>query len=184
MGRLFFVLSFLLLTVAFLLFFPIILDTDIHGDINKRKLTFLLRLFGKIKILGGYITTYKGGIAFHINERKAILKPYKQMNEERKRFSFLKSFRPIEFTLTMETGAEYLFYVAIVQAILRIYFFAIGGAKEKIENNVWLTDGDVLRVSLHSAIFFNGYILLCNFIKFLRGKIVNLCLKRKKKSIV
>ena len=171
MGRLFFWLFVGVVALLVLLFFPIIMDTDIHGDLNKKKLTFLVRLYGKIKLFGGYATTYKGGVALHLSNDKALLKPFNQMNDERKRFSFIKTFKPIEFTLTTETGAEYLFYVAAVHAALRIYFFAIGGEKENIENNLWLTDGDVLRVSLHSAVFFNVYILLSNLFKAIKEKI-------------
>ena len=171
MGRLFFWLFVGVVALLLLLFFPIIMDTDIHGDLNKKKLTFLVRLYGKIKLFGGYATAYKGGVALHLSNDKALLKPFNQMNDERKRFSFIKTFKPIEFTLTTETGAEYLFYVAAVHAALRIYFFAIGGEKENIENNLWLTDGDVLRVSLHSAVFFNVYILLSNLFKAIKEKI-------------
>jgi hypothetical protein len=131
-------------------------------------------LYGKIKILGGYADTYKGGIALHTSQKKAILLPYKDMDNERKRFSFVKTFKPVAFTLTTETGAEYLFPVAVLHAVLRIYFFITGGEKERIENNLWLTDGDVLRVSLHSVLFFNVYILLCNVFRFLKEKMVGI----------
>ena len=137
-----------------------------------------------MKLIGGYATTYKGGVALHISPKKAVLIPYKEMDKERKKFSFFKTLRLISFTLTTETGAEYLFPVALAQVALRIYFFAIGGNKEDIENNLWLTDGDVLRVSSYGVFFFNLFILLVNFLKFLKEKIIILCRKKKKKSII
>ncbi|MBR2023765.1 MAG: hypothetical protein IJ996_04555 [Clostridia bacterium] len=151
---------------------------------NRKKFGFAVFLFKRIKIIGGYIATYNGGIALHVSEKKAILIPYSQMNSERKRFSFIKTFRLIAFNLTTETGAEYLLPVALAHTALRAYFFTIGGDKDKIENNLWLTDGDTLRVSLNFVIFFNLYILLKNFIKFLKEKIKILWRKRKKKSTV
>ena len=184
MGRLFFWIFVALISLTVLLFFPIIIDSDLHGDLGRKKFTFLVRLYGKIKLFGGYATTYKGGVALHLSKKKAVLKPYKKMNAERKRFSFLKTFKPISFTLTTETGAEYLFPVALLQAALRVYFFAIGGEKEEIENNLWLTDGDELRVSLHTAVFFNGYIVLRNLFKFLKEKIKSLWQKKMIKSTV
>lgn len=184
MSRFFLFLALSLLILALLLFFPIVIESDTHCDLNRKKFGFAVFLFKRIKIIGGYIATYNGGIALHVSEKKAILIPYSQMNSERKRFSFIKTFRLIAFNLTTETGAEYLLPVALAHTALRAYFFTIGGDKDKIENNLWLTDGDTLRVSLNFVIFFNLYILLKNFIKFLKEKIKILWRKRKKKSTV
>ena len=102
------------------------------------------------------------------------------MNSERKKFSIIKTFHLDGVTLTMETGADYLVATSLIQACLRVYFFAKGGKKEKIENNLWLTDGDVLRISINSEFIFNLYILLCDFVKFLKEKIQILWRKRAK----
>ena len=173
-----------ILGIVLILFFPIVIETDAHFDLNKKKCGFAVYLYKKIKLIGGYAATYQGGLALHVSPKKAILIPYSQMDSERKRFSFIKTCRLIEFTLTTETGAEYLFPVAALHAGLRTYFFIIGGEKENIENNLWLTDGDVLRVSLNFVIFFNLFILLCNFIKFLKEKIKILWRRKTKKSTV
>ena len=184
MSRSFLYILLGLLSVAFLLFFPIVIESDTHCDVNRKKFGFAVFAFKRIKLVGGYITTYQGGIALHISKKKAILIPYSQMNSERKRFSVIKTFRLISFNLTTETGAEYLLPIAFAHTALRAYFFAIGGDKDKIENNLWFTDGDTLRVSLNFVIFFNLYILLKNFIKFLKEKIKILWRNKKKKSTV
>ena len=173
---------FLFFIVLSILFFPIYLEMDAHYDLNRKKLGFAVYAYRKIPIVGGYISTYKGGIAFHITEKKAILVPYRQMESERKKFSFFKTFRLKSFNLTTETGAEYLFLTAIMHAFLRLLFFVKGGRKEEIENNLWLTDGDVLRISLNVLLYFNLYILLNSFIKFCKEKIQGLCRKKIKKS--
>ena len=137
-----------------------------------------------IKLIGGYATTYKGGIALHVSPKKAVLIPYAEVENERKKFSFVKSFRLVAFTLTTETGAEYVLPVSILHAVLRAIFFIIGGKKEKIENNLWLTDGDVLRVSLNCVTYFNLFMLLCAFIQFIKEKIIILWQKKRKKSTI
>lgn len=175
MGRLFF---FTFLIVLAILFFPIYLETDAHYDLNRKKLGFCVYFYKVIPIIGGYISTYKGGVAFHVSKKKAILLPYGQIERERKRFSVFKTFRLKTFNLTTESGAEYLFITAIAHALLRTIFFMKGGKKERIENNLWLTDGDVLRVSLNVLYYFNMYILLKNFIKFCKEKYR--CYVRKK----
>ena len=184
MNRSFLFALFIVLCVLFLLFMPIVIESDAHCDLNRKKFGFAVFLFKKIKLIGGYITTYTGGIAVHITQKKAILIPYKQMNSERKKFSFIRTFRLISFKLTTETGAEYLLPIGIMHTALRAYFFASGGEKDKIENNLWLTDGDTLRVSLNFVAFFNGYILLKNVLKFIKEKIEFLWRKKRKQSAV
>ena len=126
--------------------------------------------YKKIPLIGGYISTYKGGIAFHVSPKKAILMPYKEMESERKKFSFFKTFRLKSFKLTTETGAEYLLLTAILHTTLRTLFFIKGGKKEGIENNLWLVNGDVLKVSLNMLYYFNLYRLLKSFLKFCKEK--------------
>lgn len=167
MGRLFF---FVLIVFA-VLFFPIYLETDAYYDLNRKKLGFAVYAYKALPIVGGYVSTYRGGIALHISEKKAILIPYKQMDSERKKFSFFKSFRLKSFNLTTESGAEYLFITALAHALLRTLFFIKGGKKEGIENNLWLTDGDVLRISLNALFYFNLYIILKTFFKFCKEKV-------------
>ena len=183
MGRLLFYITITVAIFLLVLFFPIIFRVDQHFDLNKKKMGFAVFLYDKIKIIGGYATTYPGGIALHISPKKAIVIPYAQMNNERKRFSIVKTFHLQSFILTIETGAEYLFLTSTMHAILRTYFFARGGEKENIENNLWLTDGDVLRVSLTFTVRFNLFILLCDLIQFIKEKLKTKCRKKTKKSI-
>ena len=165
-----------------LLFTPIYLHMNAHYDMNRKKLAFTTNAYRAIKLIGGYVATYKGGVAVHISKKKAILIPYTEMEGERKRFSFLKTFRLKSLSLTTETGAEYLFQMALLQILFRVYFFLQGGQKEKLENNLWLTDGDVLRISANIVLRFNIYIILRNIIMFLKEKIKTLWQKKIKKS--
>ena len=167
---------------AFLLFLPIVLEGDVHYDMNRRKFGFAVFLYKIIKLIGGYAATYKGGLALHVSPKKAILIAYSELDSERKRFSFVTSFRLIAFTLTTETGAEYLLPVSIAHNILRNLFFLLGGNKDKYENNLWLTDGDVLKVSFNIVAYFNLFMLLCALLKFLKEKIKILWQKKMKKS--
>ena len=180
MGRLFFFFGIILAV----LFFPVYLETDAHYDLNRRKLGFAVYAYKRIPSIGGYISTYRGGIAFHVSKKKAILVPYKQMDSERKKFSFFKTFHVKSFNLTTESGAEYLFATAVAHMVLRMLFFIKGGKKEAVENNLWLTDGDVIRISLNVLFYFNLYVLLKSFIKFCKEKIQILCRKKIKKSML
>ncbi len=181
MGKSFFYLLAILGFTVFL-FFPVYLETDAHYDMNRRKLAFSVSVYKFIPLIGGYAATYKGGIALHVSNKKAILIPYSQMDSERKKFSFVRTFRLKTFIITTESGAEYLPLTAVAHAALRSFFFIQGGNKKGIENNLWLTDGDVLRISLNCLVRFNVYILLKNFLKFCKEKLKILCQKKIKKS--
>jgi hypothetical protein len=115
--------------------------------------------------MGGYVGTYPGGLVLHTTKDKARLLSYRDMNKQRKRISLYKGIRIIGGTLHTETGAEYLLPIGVLQALLRVLFFLHGGKKEYIENSVWLTDGDELKIALHLAIYCNVFMLLCAFIK-------------------
>ena len=184
MGKSFFYAFLIALGVLVLLFFPIYLQIDGHYDMNRRKFGFGVYLYRRLRILGGYIGVYRGGIALHVSEKKAFLVPYNKMNSERKRFSFMRTFRLVSCVLTTEMGAEYLLPVSYAHVFLRTYFFALGGEKERIENNVWLTDGDVLRVSATLTLRFNIFLILKNVIKFIKEKIQSLWRKKNEKSTV
>ncbi len=161
-----------------LLFFPIYLEMDAHYDMNRRKFAFAVYAYKKLRVFGGYAATYLGGIALHVSKKRAILIPYDKVNDERKKFSVFKTFRLKSFLLTTESGAEYLPITAVAHSALRTLFFIMGGKKERIENNLWLTDGDTLRISLNCLLYFNLFILLKNFIKFCKEKIRILCRKK------
>ncbi len=175
-----FFLPWILVGVLAILFFPIYVETNAHYDVHRRKFAFAVYAYKKILVIGGYVATYSGGLALHISKKKAILLPYSQMNSQRKKFSFVKTFRLKSFILTTETGAEYLPLTALAHSLLRTAFFIKGGKKEGIENNLWLTDGDVLRISLNSVLYFNLFILLKNFIKYCKEKLIALWQKKIK----
>jgi hypothetical protein len=170
MDRLFFILILVCLAIILLLFCPIYLKTDTHYDMNGRRLAFSLSLYKMVRVFGGYIATYPGGLAMHVSPKKAVLIPYSNLDSERKRISIVRTFRLKALNITVETGAEYLIAVSFMQILFRILFFAMGGQKEKIENNLWLTDGDILRISANFTVRFNLFIILKSLLSKLKEK--------------
>ena len=183
MSKSFFLFSSLgVILIVFLLFCPIFLRTVAHYDMNRKKFCFCIYLFSFIKILGGYVATYDGGLAVHLSPKKAYLLPYNQMNNERKRFSFTRAFYWKKASLTTETGAEYLLLNMLLHTVLRILFFAKRGRVENISNNVWIMDGDVLRASISLTVWFNLFLLLKNLCIFIKEKLQSLWRKTVKNS--
>ncbi len=183
MSRLLFLCVIVIAVIALLLFFPIILENSLHVDLNQKKVGVSIRLYGIVDLLGGYVATYPGGVAIHRKENKATIIPYTQMEQERKRFSFTRLFRVISGSLTTETGAEYLLPIEIVQAAFRFISLWLGGESTKIKNSIWLTDGDILKISLRVVSYFNGFMLMRAFVNFIKEKI-DLWTRKNKKSAV
>ena len=148
------------------MFAPIVQEFNVFGDLRTKKLAFSLYLFGFIKLVGGYVSSYRGGVAVHISEKKAILLPYTGMNEERKKFKIFRSFRLISLEATAETGADYFAGAGLVFAALKGYLHLKCEAK-KSNVKLFLTDGDVLRLSLKITAYFQIGVLLALFIRFL-----------------
>lgn len=183
MSKSFFILSFTgILATLLLLFFPIFLRTVAHYDMNRKKFCFSVYLFSFIKILGGYVATYNGGLAVHLSLKKAYLLPYREINQERKRFSFMCTFYWKKASLTTESGAEYLILNMLLHTALRIFFFMKGGKAQQINNNLWLIDGDVFRLSASITVWFNLFLLLKNFLIFIKEKLQILWRKKVKNS--
>ena len=91
MSRSFFYVVLIGILLLVLLFFPLVFSVSSHFDVNRKKFAFSVCFYKNIKIIGGYATTYKGGVALHIKPEKAILIRYKDMDKERKKFSFFKT---------------------------------------------------------------------------------------------
>ena len=165
MGRIF-TLFLVIAGAAIFLFAPIVQEFNVFGDLGSKKLAFSLYLFGFVKLAGGYVTSYRGGVAVHPSEKKAVLLPYSGMNEERKKFKIFRSFRLISLETSAETGAEYFAGAAVTYAALKS-FLALKGALNKSELKLYLTDGDALKVSVRVVAYFQIAVLLALFVRFL-----------------
>ena len=184
MDRFFFILLTVCIGFLALLFLPIYIHSDLYYDVNGRKCAFSVTAYRFLPIIGGYIATYNGGLAFHISKKKAILLPYNDMKQEQKKISVLRTFRLKTLAINIETGAEYFLYTMLAQRVFTAYFLLQGGKKEKLKHSLWLTDGNALRISLHCVLRLNGYIILRNVFVYLKEKFQVLCQTKIKESII
>ncbi len=166
-----------------LLFIPVVLETNVYYDVLRRKFAFSVYGYKLIKLTGGYIATYEGGIAVHTSKNKATIIPYKQLNNERKRFSFMKTFRLKSFAVTTETGASYLMPVLFTQATASAVVFLKTKKKAEIRSRIVLENGEALKISLQCILFCNLFMLLQSILAFIKEKLKKSCRKKLKKSI-
>ena len=78
--------------VLFVLLFPIFVNVYLYADSDGGKVGFAVYLFGVAKVFGGYAAPYSGGIAFHVSKGTALLLPYKEILNARKKFEITKGF--------------------------------------------------------------------------------------------
>lgn len=168
MGGFFFatIILALLLLIAFA---PIVTVLFIHADLNKKHLSFGLYGYGVFKFVGGYISSYPGGIAVHLSETKAVVLPYSKMDSERKKYAFLKECKLKSCSMTTETGAEYMLQATCVHTLINVLFHLSGG--REFASQIWLTDGDVLKFSGSITVQWNVFLLLKVFFKMIKEKI-------------
>lgn len=160
---------FWVLVIVSLLFVPFYIETDVYYDLKSSKLTFYLCLFNFIKLFGGYITTYKEGIALHVKKGKAILLPYKSLNDTRKKYSFTSSFHLVSVATTIESGVEHLGYILPIKRLTESVFVLRNSQKGVFR--LWVKNGDTLKISAKIVVYFTILILIKQFILFIKEKI-------------
>ena len=143
----FFLCGLISLAVLLVLFFPIFLNADFYYQIRSKKVGFYLSLYGKIKLIGGYISTYPGGVAIHLSQKKALLTGYREMDEQRKKFPFQDFFTLKKISLHIRTGAEYFFSLYALQTVKTIVTHIRPKYGRIIDSNLSLVNGDELRIS-------------------------------------
>lgn len=179
MGKFFFYAFLIVSGVVLLLIFPFAFTLDAYADVKKKKFSFALHFYDVVKIIGGYVTTYPQGIAFHIGKKKALLMPYKEMDSQRKKFQFTECFKVTAFYVYIQSGAEYFLQTLTVHNLLQT-FFRINSHKREWKSGLLLTNGDDLRICTSARFYFNLFMLLQEFIKFLKEKIAIYARKKQK----
>ena len=133
----------------------------------------------KIEVVGGSLVSGKTRSCGCLQKEKVS----QIVKKENKRFSILRVFRLKKLNVNIETGVEYYFPIAFIQKVANIFLLTVKLKRKKIENKLWLTDGDRLKISLNSVVYFNLYTILCSILKSLKEKIV-LCQTKVKKSTI
>ena len=154
-------------------------EADFHYQLQDRKIAFAIFLFKKIKVIGGYITDYAGGFAFHTGKNKVLLMPLSDKEGRKKRISFFRRFRISDFAITTETGAEYLPLTMCLHTFLREYFLLQGGKNESFQSHIWLKNRDDFMLTINGIAKINLYMQICAGIAILKEKLSNGKRKRK-----
>lgn len=180
----FFVYSFFFGVLGFL--FPIFVYADGYADIKENKLWFSFSLYKYIKVFGGYVQIRKEGIVFHLTKKKAVILPYGQMLDTRKKFEITKGFQLYRFHQIVETGGADQPYGVMIAAALQTaggqIFSVLKTAHPflSLKNGTLLTEENGLKISVQVVTVFNGLVLTIAFAKKILEALINWI--RKKRS--
>ena len=172
MGKLFFYAVIIGASSIFFLLLPLVFTLDIYVDVKAKKFAFCLKFFDFIKVLGGYVTLYAQGFAVHISKKKAILVPFNDMENERKKFSFTECFVITEFSLSFLTGIEYFIPTAYLNRAFNVYFrMKNKQTSQKYKSILYVTDEERLTISSSVRFYFNLWLLIQEIFKTIKEKL-------------
>lgn len=178
MGK-FFLYALIIFAVFFVLFVPILLHTDFYYQIRSKKVGFCVTLYGKIKLFGGYISTYQGGIAVHFSQKRALLTGYREMDEQRKKYPLRDFFDVKKVSLNIRTGADYLFPLYALKIVTSIVLHVRPDYREHITSRLSLENGDELKLSARVVLKSSLFRQCKGFIKYIvRRKITTWKMKK------
>lgn len=165
---------------AFVLLCPIFFTIYLYTDLREKKCWFAFYVLRVIKLHGGYAQPYRGGIAFHLTNKKAVLLPYAEMRGADRKFRILRGFRMLAYSQVFEIGSKEEAATAIAAAALVQCGSAVAGCvlrtKKKCRSfkaDILLHEGkDVLKVSQRVILVFNLLFLMLAAGKLLLRKIM------------
>lgn len=114
-------LPYIIVSIVVFVLFPVFIRVNIYIDILEKKVYYAFYMFRFFKIYGGYMTIYQEGVAFHLSDTKAVLLPYSEMVDTRKKFEIAKGFLLLHYSQVSEIGLkENLAYASMISIFLQI----------------------------------------------------------------
>ena len=191
----FFVYSFFA-GIVFLLF-PIVADVDLYLDAQENRGWFSVSLYHRLRLFGGYAQLKPEGIVFHLTKKKALILPYAEMADARKKFELTRGFQICKYHQVLEFGGAHDARSILIAAL----FSAFGSAayamiREKyaflsFRSGVIFHTKPCLKGSIRVAAVMNGLVLgiallkksLEELIKWMKKRKSTVSLKRLRKNL-
>lgn len=159
---------------------PIFFTIYLYTDVRTKKCSFAFYVLHFIRLHGGYAQPYRGGVAFHLSDRKAVLLPLREMLGADKKFRILRGFRLFAYSHVFEVGSanspeKALLLAALVQSgsAVACGFVCSRRKCRSFKSDVLLHEGsDVLKLSQRAILIFNLLLLFSAAVKLLLRKII------------
>lgn len=163
-----------------ILIFPIYLNIKVFYNKKIKKIFLRVDIFRIIKLVGGYYSFYKDGVAFHIRENKALLFPYNNSLELKNKVKPLKDYHVKKIVFRIDVGTKnqedlsmlllyiYVWHNSIVKSVLY-------NVKPYVEykNNLNIFEGcDRLNTFIEFTTIFNLLMIILSLIKIFLEKTI------------
>ncbi len=180
---------FILVASIVTLFLPIKINVSAFIIDEIKRAFFNVNAFGFIKIISGYLSFNKYGMAIHITKNKAIVIPYKNFINTKKVIKYYKDFHVNYINILVEVGAKNNLEELITASI--IYNFIFNNVAEvikerkpyvKINSNINIAfNNDYFNLYVKTKLYLNLITIFINLFKILMEKMFNAKRKRKNK---
>lgn len=191
----FFVYSFFFGTL--LMLFPVFVDADIYLDARENRGWFSLSLYHFFRVFGGYAQLRGEGIVFHLSKKKAIILPYGEMSNARKKFEITKGFQLMRFHQLLESGgaqdAKSILLAAGLSAVggAAYAFLKESNAALSFRSRVIFYNRPCLKASLGVTAVMNGLVITIaltkktmeGFLKWMRKRRSTVSLRKLRKNL-
>lgn len=168
-----------LIAVAFFLFCPVFLRLSFYYELESGKTGFCCDLYGIIKLFGGYITTCPGGLAIHLTKGKAYLLSYRQMDDDRKKYTKKNGIMIDKIEVFCESGYEYFLQLSLLEnAIKTIFLFFLQKGVTLRSRTVAVAE-DTLRFYAKIIVKIAVYAQVLSLIRYFIGRIKEWQMKAK-----
>ena len=151
--------------VCFLLL-PITAQADLVLDAREKKCYFLLRLYGKLRLAGGYAAPYAEGVALHLSGRRAFLFPLRDFAQNTSRMQLLRGFRLLSCAYYAEVGFREAAGAAVLAAAalqiaggIAAGILRAGGHRVRPRGTSLYLGKDRLQLGFRAVIFFTPLVL-------------------------
>ncbi len=176
--------------ISLFLIFPLFLNGSLYYANEYKKVFFNIRLFGVVKIIGGYGEFIKDGIAFHLTKNKAIIFTTASVTGMKKKMKPLKDYHFLKIRSVIELGGDnsleqilgFSFLINYIDLILKWY---LNNIKPYLvyDNKINIyEDKNVFKVYFDSTIVLNLLMVLISIIKILVEKIIYAIKIRKQQN--
>lgn len=167
-----------LLSIVIFFITPIFINGKFYFNKKHLKLFYKITLFGFIKILKGYAEVIEEGIIIHLTKKKALLIPYNNIFEIRKKVEPLRDYHLIKANFYFNLGNEESLFLPITFSFLINYaqsfiawFFYHKKPYFDINTSINIYEKEnVFEIKFDGTVVFNLLMILFSLIKILVGK--------------
>lgn len=173
-----------------IIIFPIFLNIDIIFSKEAKRVIFLLRIFGFIKIISGYIERIEEGFAIHVSPKKAFIIAYDKIFGMRNKVKPLRDFHFIKVRSITELGSDKSIVAPLCAGFVFNYinwflcrYFYVNKPHLDVKNDVNIyEEKNVFNIYFSGTVVFNLFMIILSAIKILTEKIIYAIGKRIKQN--